>query len=72
MKWLVTYNKQVGRENVLKKLQSLGCEVESNRAIPMGDEEEMLTVEGPRGLDQLARQRAAMLRIFPDSTMSSY
>jgi len=73
MKWLVTFKKQVGREKVLEQLQSLGCAVHtSDRPATLGADEEVLSVDGPGNLTQLAEPYKSTMKIYPNSKMSPY
>ncbi|MBY0461290.1 MAG: hypothetical protein K2V38_28530 [Gemmataceae bacterium] len=73
MKWLVTFKKQVGRENVLERLKALGCAVlPSDRPVTLGADEEVLSVEGPSNLAQLAEPQKNAIKVYPNSKMSAY
>ena len=73
MKWLVTFKKQVGREKVLEQLQSWGCSVlTSDRPVPLGVDEEILSLEGPANLAQLAEPHKNTMTIYPNSKLSPY
>lgn len=73
MKWLVTFKKQTGRDKVVEQLHSLGCAVlASDRSIPLGADEEVLSVEGPGNLVQLAEPHRNSMKIYPNSKQSPY
>jgi hypothetical protein len=73
MKWLVTFKKQVGREKILERLQSLGGVIlASDRPVALGADEEVLSVEGPSNLAQLAEPHKNTMKIYPNSQMSPY
>lgn len=73
MKWLVTFKKQIDREEILEQLRSLQCEViTSDRLMPLGTDEEVLSVEGPDNLAQLAEPFSSLIKVYPNSKMSSY
>lgn len=71
MKWLVTYKKRVGRQKVADQLKSLGCDVPPiDRAVSLGNDEEVLSVEGPNDLVRLAESHIDTMRIYPNSKMN--
>jgi hypothetical protein len=73
MKWLVTFKKQVGREKVMEQLKTLGCaELAADRHVDLGTDEEVLSVEGPNNLGQLAEPHKNTMKIYPNSKMSPY
>ena len=73
MKWLVTIKKDATRESAFQTLRSLKCEVsESETPIPLGKDEEVLSVEGPVNLMELAKPYENMMAIYPDSKMEAY
>ena len=73
MKWLVTFRKQTGRDKVLEHLHTLGCSVlSSDRPMPLGADEEVLSVEGPSNLTQLAEPHKNSMKIYPNSKQSPY
>lgn len=73
MKWLVTFKKQDDREKILEQLRSLQCEiVTSDRPVTLGADEEVLLIEGPANLVQLAEAYRNTMRIYTNSKMKSY
>jgi len=73
MKWLVTVKKVADREKILEQLRSLRCEVlTSDRPVTLGTDEEVLSVEGPANLVQLAEPYTSMMKIYPNSKMRAY
>lgn len=73
MKWLVTFKSKIGRERVLEQLRSLPCEIRaSDRSTPLGDDEEVMAVEGPADLARLADGLDGSLKLSPNSRMSNF
>lgn len=73
MKWLVTFKKHVGREKVVEQLRAMGCEISpSERSMALGDDEELLSVEGPGDLTRLAEPHRATMKVYPNSKMSPW
>jgi hypothetical protein len=73
MNWLVTFKKQIGRDQIVQQLQSLPCEVHlSERHMPLETDEEVLAVEGPANLAQLVEPFQAIMKIYPNSKMSAF
>jgi hypothetical protein len=73
MRWLVTIKRLADREKMLEQLRSLRCEVlTSDRPVTLGNDEEILSVEGPANLVQLAEPYASTMKIYPNSTMKLY
>ena len=73
MKWLATYKKEIGRDQVLRELRSLPCEIiASEQPVPLGTDEEVLSVEGPDDLALLAKPFHAIVKIYPNSKMSAF
>lgn len=72
MKWLVTVQKLADREQVLEQLRSLRCEVlASDRPVILGADEEVLSVDGPANLVQLAEPYTSTMKIYPNSTFTN-
>jgi hypothetical protein len=73
MKWLVTFKDLTGRDKILEQLRSLGCEVlTADRTMPLGDDEEVLSVEGPANLPELAEPFKNTMKMYPNSKMTGY
>jgi len=73
MKWLVTFKKQIDRKKILEQLSSLQCEVvTSDHPIPLGTDEETMSVEGPNDLAKLAEPFSSLIKVYPNSKMSAY
>jgi hypothetical protein len=71
--WLVTYDPQLGRAAVAKKLKALGCQIDpSADPIPVGGEE-VIAVEGPADLPQKVRGAGEKeLKVHANSTAEPY
>lgn len=73
MKWLVTFKKLVGREKIVAQLQSVRCEILTvDRPVPLGDDEEVLSVEGPANLPELTEPFKSTMKLYPNSKMTKY
>lgn len=73
MKWLVTVQKLADREKILEQLRSFRCKIlTSDRPVTLETDEEVLSVEGPTNLLQLAEPYSSTMKIYPNSNMRAY
>lgn len=73
MKWLVVFNRRIDRETLQKQLRDHHCEIlADDRSMSVGEEEEVLSVEGPANLPRLAESFEGTLKIYPNSRMGAY
>jgi hypothetical protein len=73
MKWLVTTKTNIDLDKLNLKLSSLGCEQKDNQTpIPLDNDEQVITVEGPSDLPDRAKDEAGILKINPSSEMELY
>ncbi len=70
---MITINKTVDLNKVLKKVQDHGGSHDSgNSPIPLGDTELVIQVEGPADLDVVLKSVPEIINVYPDSEMQLY
>lgn len=70
MRWLVTVASQFDPDTLREKLAAAGCErIALEDAVPLGDDEVVIPVEGPESLPERVASLKQVLAIYPDSEM---
>jgi hypothetical protein len=72
MEWLVTTTAGADLDDLEAKLRSLGVERTEIPPVPLGSDEIVIEVSGPRDLPSRARQAGLDLIIHPSSRMTLY
>jgi hypothetical protein len=73
MNWLVTVEKGKKQGEIDALLRSWGCERDAeNPPIPIGEDEEVISVTGPCDLPQKAKGERRVRKVSPNSTMTLY
>lgn len=72
MEWLLTV-KKVDPADLDALLRQLGCERDpEHEPIPLGRDEEAISVHGPRDLATRAQGEEQILKVSPNSTLTLY
>lgn len=70
MHWLVTMRAGLNEPALQRILEKLGCTItEESVPIPLGDQEQVIEVEGPRDLRERATVIPEVTKISPSSEM---
>ncbi|TVR84727.1 MAG: hypothetical protein EA405_00975 [Rhodospirillales bacterium] len=73
MRWLVTTGRDVPLDALKRLLSPLGAEVAQDATpVPLGDTEQVVSVEGPRDLPVRAAAKPEIRSVDPDSDMELY
>ena len=73
MKWLVTFNKDFAIADLKVHLQQWKCTLlEDKNAIPLGESEAVVEVEGPKELDQLISSSDLDIKVYPSSKLEPF
>jgi hypothetical protein len=72
MEWLVTTKARKGLSELESKLAQWGCELTGTPPIPLGDDEQVIEVSGPRDLPEKARQDPDIIKVSPNSPITLY
>lgn len=73
MNWLITTKSDLNAEELARRLANYeDCEVEDEPPIPLGDNEQVFKVSGPRDLARKMRRDGAILAVHPSSEMELY
>lgn len=73
MKWLITTKSNADLSRIVKELAAWGCVSQNwGMPIPLGDEEQVIEVEGPPNLPEIAVQDNAIIKVSPSSELTLY
>ncbi|RMH22950.1 MAG: hypothetical protein D6696_02140 [Acidobacteria bacterium] len=73
MRWLLTLRRDVDRQDLDARLADWGCRPSDDaEPIPLGEDEQVLAVEGPDDLPDRTRDEELVREVFPDSEMSYF
>jgi hypothetical protein len=73
VRWLITLPKNANLEKITQRLASLGTRlVEEEPPIPLGEDEQVVSVVGPADLGERLAGDEAVLAIYPDSEYELY
>lgn len=73
MEWLVTFRNDVSNDVATNVLTTLVCEIAPNASfVPLGENERVISVEGPRDLPEKAKAHSEIVKVYPSSTMRPY
>lgn len=73
MHWLVTVARDVDRTALADELNALDAAVRFDDAVPVGDDEQILFVDGPADLPVRVRQAGLPVHsVHPDSDQTAY
>ncbi len=72
MKWLVVLEKSADHKEVVRQLALHNCVVSSDPPQPLGDDEAVLSVDGPADLSGLKSELGSGIRIYPNSKQNAY
>ena len=73
MNWLITTRHGTDLDELRSRLAKLGAEVNTTESpIPMGADEQVIEVTGPRDLPQKLASDRAVLKVYPNSEMELY
>ncbi len=73
MDWLLTVKKQVPPDEIDALLASWGCERDAEiPPVPLGDDEQVIAVTGPRDLPQMAAHEVRVRKVSPNSPLTLY
>jgi hypothetical protein len=73
VRWLITLPKNANLEEITQRLASLGTRlVEEESPIPLGEDEQVVSVVGPADLGERLADDEAVLAIYPDSEYELY
>ena len=72
MEWLLTVKSDVSLDQIDALLAGTGYTRTDTPPIPLGDDEQVIEVSGPRGLSDIVESEDWVLRVSPNSTMTYY
>jgi hypothetical protein len=72
MEWLITFRKSVSPEEMARILDDSGCSAELDPPIPLGEDEQVVSVSGPADLPRRLKAEEAVLGVNPNSTLTLY
>ena len=73
MDWLITTKADIDIERLLAKLSGYGCKIPDDLApTPLGSDEQVIEVVGPKDLPQKVAGDETILGVFPNSDLTLY
>ena len=72
MDWLITFKKSISADELERILAQSGCTAEESPPIPLGEDEQVISVTGPPDLPRRLQPEEGILKVSPNSPLTLY
>ncbi|HYJ22423.1 MAG TPA: hypothetical protein VEW07_10410 [Solirubrobacterales bacterium] len=72
MKWLLTTPADVDLDGVRAEVEAAGGKLEAQKAVPLGENEQVLYAEGPEDLEARLKAAPIPIQVSPNSELELY